>query len=101
ACTKEGWSLGCDAHSRKGKGSHRATESQRNDTPSVSLCLCGFLPFAHGSAVIELTENIAFNGDGLVPVVVQDRVSGDVLMVAWANAEALERTAATGLAHFW
>jgi phosphoribosyl-ATP pyrophosphohydrolase/phosphoribosyl-AMP cyclohydrolase len=51
--------------------------------------------------VIELPENIAFNGDGLVPVVVQDRVSGDVLMVAWANAEALERTAATGLAHFW
>jgi phosphoribosyl-ATP pyrophosphohydrolase/phosphoribosyl-AMP cyclohydrolase len=38
---------------------------------------------------------------GLVPVVVQDRTSGDVLMVAWANREALERTAATGEAHFW
>jgi phosphoribosyl-ATP pyrophosphohydrolase/phosphoribosyl-AMP cyclohydrolase len=38
---------------------------------------------------------------GLVPVVVQDRASGDVLMVAWANAEALARTAETGLAHFW
>jgi phosphoribosyl-AMP cyclohydrolase / phosphoribosyl-ATP pyrophosphohydrolase len=51
--------------------------------------------------VIELPENIAFTADGLVPVVVQDRVSGDVLMVAWANAEALQRTAETGLAHFW
>ena len=29
------------------------------------------------------------------------QVSGDVLMVAWANEEALRRTAETGLAHFW
>ena len=32
-----------------------------------------------------------------MPVVAQDRASGDVLMVAYANAEALARTAATGL----
>jgi len=32
---------------------------------------------------------------------VQDRVSGDVLMLAWANAEALARTGETSLAHFW
>lgn len=38
---------------------------------------------------------------GLVPVVVQDTHTGDVLMVAWANREAVERTQATGLAHFW
>jgi phosphoribosyl-ATP pyrophosphohydrolase/phosphoribosyl-AMP cyclohydrolase len=42
-----------------------------------------------------------FDERGLVPVVVQDRTNGDVLMVAWANREALERTAATGEAHFW
>ena len=35
------------------------------------------------------------------PVVVQDRATGDVLMVAFANAEALALTAATGEAHFW
>lgn len=51
--------------------------------------------------MIALPEGIVFNDDGLVPVVVQDRVSGDVLMVAWANGEALLRTAETGLAHFW
>jgi phosphoribosyl-ATP pyrophosphohydrolase/phosphoribosyl-AMP cyclohydrolase len=51
--------------------------------------------------VILMPEGLAFDADGLVPVVVQDRPSGDVLMVAWANAEALERTAQTGLAHFW
>jgi phosphoribosyl-AMP cyclohydrolase / phosphoribosyl-ATP pyrophosphohydrolase len=44
---------------------------------------------------------VAFGPDGLVPVVVQERVSGDVLMVAWANAEALRRTQESGLAHFW
>ena len=46
-------------------------------------------------------EGIAFDPNGLVPVVVQDHASGDVLMVAYANAEALARTAETGLAHFW
>ena len=45
--------------------------------------------------------DLAFDSNGLIPVVVQDRASGDVLMVAWANGEALERTAETGLAHFW
>jgi phosphoribosyl-ATP pyrophosphohydrolase/phosphoribosyl-AMP cyclohydrolase len=46
-------------------------------------------------------DDLLFDAAGLLPVVVQDRASGDVLMVAWANAEALERTAETGLAHFW
>jgi len=36
-----------------------------------------------------------------VPVVAQDHRSGDVLMVAWASAEAVRLTAETGLAHFW
>ncbi len=45
--------------------------------------------------------DLTFDTSGLLPVVVQDRKSGDVLMVAWANAEALARTAETGLAHFW
>jgi phosphoribosyl-ATP pyrophosphohydrolase/phosphoribosyl-AMP cyclohydrolase len=42
-----------------------------------------------------------FDERGLVPVVVQDRASGDVLMVAWANEEALRLTGETGEAHFW
>jgi phosphoribosyl-ATP pyrophosphohydrolase/phosphoribosyl-AMP cyclohydrolase len=44
---------------------------------------------------------VTFDANGLVPVVVQDRASGDVLMVAHANADALRLTAETGLAHFW
>jgi phosphoribosyl-AMP cyclohydrolase / phosphoribosyl-ATP pyrophosphohydrolase len=42
-----------------------------------------------------------YDDGGLLPVVVQDHQSGDVLMVAWANAEAMGRTAETGYAHFW
>jgi phosphoribosyl-ATP pyrophosphohydrolase/phosphoribosyl-AMP cyclohydrolase len=48
-----------------------------------------------------LPDGLTFDASGLVPVVAQDRASGDVLMVAWANAEALARTAETGVAHFW
>jgi phosphoribosyl-AMP cyclohydrolase len=40
-------------------------------------------------------------GNGLVPVVVQDSESKSVLMVAYANKEALEKTLSTGYAHYW
>jgi phosphoribosyl-AMP cyclohydrolase len=39
--------------------------------------------------------------DGLVTVVVQDAETGDVLMLAYANREAVEKTAETGLAHYY
>ncbi|MEP7344791.1 MAG: phosphoribosyl-AMP cyclohydrolase, partial [Gemmatimonadaceae bacterium] len=39
-------------------------------------------------------------GDGLVPVVAQDAATGAVLMVAWADREALERSLETGLMHY-
>ncbi len=38
---------------------------------------------------------------GLIPAVVQDAATGQVLMVAWMNAEALRLTLATGATHFW
>jgi phosphoribosyl-AMP cyclohydrolase / phosphoribosyl-ATP pyrophosphohydrolase len=53
------------------------------------------------SPALTLPEDLVFDERGLLPVVVQDRASGDVLMLAWANAEALRLTAETGLAHFW
>lgn len=43
----------------------------------------------------------AFNSDGLIPAIASDHRSGDVLMVAWMNAQALSETLATGVAHFW
>ena len=43
----------------------------------------------------EIASRIRFNEAGLVPVVVQDRESGAVLMMAWADAEALDHTLTT------
>lgn len=44
---------------------------------------------------------IRFDERGLAPAVVQDVTTGAVLMVAWMNDEALQRTQETGQAHFW
>ncbi|MDD1717553.1 MAG: phosphoribosyl-AMP cyclohydrolase [Methanoregulaceae archaeon] len=43
---------------------------------------------------------LKFEG-GLIPVVVQDRTTGEVLMCAYANAEAVDRTRSTGFAHYY
>ncbi len=42
-----------------------------------------------------------FNSDGLIPAVASDDGTGELLMVAWMNAEALDETVRTGVAHFW
>ncbi len=46
-------------------------------------------------------DDVVFDDQGLVPVIAQDHQTGDVLMVAWANAEALQETAATRRAVYW
>ena len=46
-------------------------------------------------------DEIVFDDRGLVPCVVQDWRSGEVLTVAYMNAEAVERTRATGETHFY
>ncbi len=45
--------------------------------------------------------SIQFNERGLVPAIVQDGTTGQVLMVAWMNEEALRLTQETGQVHFW
>jgi phosphoribosyl-ATP pyrophosphohydrolase/phosphoribosyl-AMP cyclohydrolase len=45
-------------------------------------------------------EAVHFGDDGLVPVVAQSALTGEVLMVAYADREALERTRQTGEAHY-
>lgn len=49
-----------------------------------------------------MSQGVDFaKGDGLVPAIVQDDATGEVLMLAYMNAEAYERTIATGIAHYW
>lgn len=42
-----------------------------------------------------------FNTDGLIPAIAQDVATGEVLMLAWMNAEALAKTLETGAATYW
>jgi len=44
---------------------------------------------------------VTFNADGLVPVIAQDVTNGDVLMMAWMNAETLALTFAEGRMVYW
>jgi phosphoribosyl-AMP cyclohydrolase len=49
----------------------------------------------------EELDAVAFDRDGLVPAIVQEEGTREVLMVGWMNREALERTLATGRTWFW
>lgn len=46
-------------------------------------------------------DALKYDRAGLITAVVQDAASGEVLMVAWMNAEALALTRQSGEAHFW
>lgn len=46
-------------------------------------------------------NEVQWDDQGLVPVIAQEAVTGDVLMFAWMNREALLRTAETGEAVYW
>ncbi|GAA5158599.1 hypothetical protein GCM10025770_03300 [Viridibacterium curvum] len=46
-------------------------------------------------------NQVAWDEQGLVPAIAQDYESGEVLMFAWMNREALEQTAASGEAVYW
>ena len=59
---------------------------------------------AQGDAdgVVEIDEaTVRLDGDGLVPAVVQQAGTGEVLMVAWMNERSLELTRETGTTWFW
>jgi phosphoribosyl-ATP pyrophosphohydrolase/phosphoribosyl-AMP cyclohydrolase len=46
-------------------------------------------------------DRIRYNDQGLVPAIVQDHLDGTVLMMAWMNAESLQKTLETGETWFW
>ena len=46
-------------------------------------------------------KKVKFGKNGLVPVIAQDYESGEVLMLAYANKEALEATISSGYAHYY
>ena len=46
-------------------------------------------------------EALTYDAQGLIPAVVQEAETGEVLMVAWMNREAVAKTLESGLTHFW
>ncbi len=49
----------------------------------------------------EQLSHITYNSDGLVPAIVQEEGTGQVLMMAWMNEDSLKETMATGRTWFW
>ncbi|WP_372991647.1 phosphoribosyl-AMP cyclohydrolase [Sulfitobacter sp.] len=46
-------------------------------------------------------STLKYNDAGLIPAIAQDAVSGEVLMMAWMNAEAVSQTLSTGRVTYW
>ena len=48
-----------------------------------------------------IIDELKYNADGLIPAIVQDHQSGEVLMMAWMNRESLQQTLETGYCTYW
>ncbi len=48
-----------------------------------------------------MNETPRYNEQGLLPAILQDANTGEVLMLAWMNSQAFSLTLETGLVHFW
>jgi phosphoribosyl-AMP cyclohydrolase len=46
-------------------------------------------------------EGLKYDANGMIPAIVQDHRTGEVLMMAWMNRESLGKTVATGKTHFY
>ncbi|HDM35793.1 MAG TPA: phosphoribosyl-AMP cyclohydrolase [Candidatus Syntrophoarchaeum butanivorans] len=49
----------------------------------------------------SVTVSLKYDDNGLIPVVAQDYRTGEVLMLAYMNEEALKATLSTGIVHYW
>ena len=50
---------------------------------------------------MSVFDSLKWNADGLLPAIIQDATNGRVLMLAWMNRAALEKTVETGRTWFW
>jgi phosphoribosyl-AMP cyclohydrolase / phosphoribosyl-ATP pyrophosphohydrolase len=50
---------------------------------------------------VSAQAELKWDAQGLIPTVAQETATGEVLMVAWMDREALEKTLETGLVHYW
>jgi phosphoribosyl-AMP cyclohydrolase len=50
---------------------------------------------------MKFLDEIKFDGQGLVPAIIQDYQNGEILMLAYMNRESLQKTLSSGKTHFW
>jgi phosphoribosyl-AMP cyclohydrolase len=50
---------------------------------------------------VSAADDLVWDAQGLIPAVVQDTETGQVLMVAWMSRDSLDATRRSGLTHFW
>ncbi len=50
---------------------------------------------------LPFLDTLKWNADGLLPAIVQDAETGDVLMMAWMDRDAVRKTVETGQTHFY
>ena len=68
------------------------------DRAAYHACVPTATPIAFSDSELA---GVAFDDRGLVPAIVQDQASRQVLMLAWMNEESLRRTLETGRTWFW
>ena len=51
--------------------------------------------------IVDILKQVKFDENGLVPAISQDYLTGEVLMMAWMNANSLEKTLKTEQVHYW
>ena len=56
---------------------------------------------SQSSAVGADLPDLKFDANGLIPAIIQDHRTGEVLMMAWMNRDSLAKTVATGQTHFF
>ena len=59
------------------------------------------MPVNTSFKLTEIVNQLAFNEQGLLPVITQDAKSKDILMFAWMNIEALNQTLSTKRVTYW
>ena len=59
------------------------------------------LAVGEGMPLAEALDGLRWNAEGLVPAIAQQHDSGEVLMMAWMNREALDETLQTGRVCYW
>jgi len=59
------------------------------------------IPYSVFTLSAEQEEIITYNDAGLVPAVIQEKDTGQILMMAWMNSESLKKSLSTGRTWFW